>query len=201
MAYQFEASTVTGFVQQLAVGYVARGYWFYVTGRVPERKDPLAVDAKLIKKYAIDQSKWARARRKKAGVANLQYLRHDRFFIIVATHGEHAFFWEEPFKDARRAPVRFAGYSISYRGGHALVRLDRETYKNLKGHFLDLAMRRSVSSLAEELGRIPFEPYCGVRRQVLNIHRAVNRARQQGGLAEVPVSALRLQRRVVKVFV
>ena len=29
-----EASTLEGFIQQLAVSYVARGHWFYVTGTV-----------------------------------------------------------------------------------------------------------------------------------------------------------------------
>ena len=46
-----EAVSVEGFVQQLAVGYVQHGHWFYVTGDVPERKGPRAVDAKLIELY------------------------------------------------------------------------------------------------------------------------------------------------------
>ena len=36
--YRFEATTIEGFVQQVAVQYVARGYWFYVSGIVPEAK-------------------------------------------------------------------------------------------------------------------------------------------------------------------
>ena len=39
-AYRYEATSVAGFIQQLAVCYVGRGYWFYVTGTVPEHKDP-----------------------------------------------------------------------------------------------------------------------------------------------------------------
>lgn len=41
--YRFEASTIEGFVQQVAVQYFGRGYWFYVSGIVPEGKDPQAV--------------------------------------------------------------------------------------------------------------------------------------------------------------
>ena len=41
--YRFEASTIEGFVQQVVVQYVACGYWFYVSGIVPEGKDPQAV--------------------------------------------------------------------------------------------------------------------------------------------------------------
>src|SRR5262249_4567587 len=36
--YHWEAVSVAGFIQQLAVSYVGSGYWFYVTGRIPEGK-------------------------------------------------------------------------------------------------------------------------------------------------------------------
>ena len=48
MAYRCVAISVAGFVQQLAVSYIANGYWFYVTGRIPEHKDPAVIDVKLI---------------------------------------------------------------------------------------------------------------------------------------------------------
>jgi hypothetical protein len=53
MQYRCEATSVAGFIQQLAVGYLARGYLFYVTGRVPEGKDPKRLDEKLITKYCF----------------------------------------------------------------------------------------------------------------------------------------------------
>jgi hypothetical protein len=60
---------------------------------------------------------------------------------------------------------------------------------------------RFFSSLLEKaLRAIRFAPYAPVRRQVLNIHRGVNRARKTAGLALVPVAALRLRRPVVRVF-
>ena len=72
MPYQCVAMSVAGFVQQLAVNYVARGYCFYVTGTIPEGKDPAKTDRKIIEQYGIDISKWARARRRKEGKANIQ---------------------------------------------------------------------------------------------------------------------------------
>lgn len=75
--YRYEATTVSGFLQQLAVAYLAHGYRFYVTGKIPEGKDPVAVDRKLLAKYDVGISKWVRARRKRAGLANCQYLRFD----------------------------------------------------------------------------------------------------------------------------
>jgi len=204
--YQYDATTAAGFLQQLAVAYLGHGYWFYVTGRVPEGKDPAVVDRKLLAKYQVELSKWARARRKAAGLANVQYLRFGRFFVLVATRGEHPFFkGEEHFKDAREEPIRFGAYSVSVKRGvdgrwHPSVRLHPETYRELRAHLVGIATHRSVEALASELRRLPFEPYAPVRRQLLNVLRALNRARRVAGLESVPVSALRLSRRGVKPF-
>jgi hypothetical protein len=204
--YRCEATTVGGFVQQLAVAYVQHGYWFYVTGEIPERKCPLAVDAKLIDRHDIAISKWSRARRKQSGRANVQYIRYGRFFVLIATRGEHRFFEDEPkFRDIRRDSLSFAGYSIGYKLGadrkwHVSVRIHPTEYLKLKAYFLDLAMQRSVENLTAELRRIPFEPYAPVRRQFLNILRAVNRKRKKAGYELVPVEALRLRRRMLRPF-
>ncbi len=200
--YRCVAVNKQAFVQQLAVQYVAHGYWFYVTGCIPERKDPQAVDLKLMERYGIGVSAAERSRRKLAGMANVQYLRHDRFFVLIATHGWHRFFEDEAaeMKDCRRYPVKFAGYSISHRNGHASVRIEQKAYKELKAYFLDLACRRRVETLEEQFRRIRFEPYAPVRRQLLTIHRAVNRKRQTAGFEPVPLACLRFRRRVYRVF-
>jgi hypothetical protein len=172
--YRCVCDSVEGFVQQLAVGYVARGFYFYTTGNIKPSKDPAAVDAKLIDRYGIDVSKWQRARRKRAGIANLQYVRHDRFFVLLATHGDHPFFADEPFRDIREAPIKFHGYSIGCGKGydgrwHASVRIHAAEYRSLKAYFLDLAVHRSAECLAGEFQRVPFAPFARVRRQMLNI--------------------------------
>lgn len=95
MAYRCVAASVAGFVQQLAVSYVTHGYYFYVLGRIPDHKLPAETDQKIISQYGIDVSKWTRARRKKDGLANVHYLRYGRFFVLLATHGEHPFFEAE----------------------------------------------------------------------------------------------------------
>ena len=205
--YRYEATSIAGFVQQLAVAYVQHGYWFYVTGTIPEHKCPLAVDAKLLDRYGIAISKWARARRKQSGRANVHYLRYRRFFVLIATHGEHQFFEAEPtFRDIRRDSLSFAGYSIGYKQGadrkwHASVRIHPSEYLKLKSHFMSLATHRSVEKLAAEFQRIPFEPYAPVRRQFLNILRAVNRERERAGFELVPLESLRLARGPVRPFV
>lgn len=200
--YRCVSITPEGFIQQLAVCYVGRGYWFYVTGTVPEHKDPASVDRKLIERYRIDLSKWAKARRKLAGTANVQYLRHGRFFVLLATHGHHDLFSTEAsvIRDARRSPIRFAGYSVSYRGGHPHVRIDRDAYLELKAWMLTNATGASIAELFSELRRAPYEPYAPVRRQLLCIWRAVNRARKLASLEPLPVECIRMKRRIVLPF-
>src|SRR5262245_40150444 len=86
--YRAVTSTSEGFVQQVAVNLVPHGYRFFVTGQIPAHKDPATVDVKLIDRYGLDVSKWARARGKKNGQARMQYLRHGRFFLLIATEGQ-----------------------------------------------------------------------------------------------------------------
>lgn len=208
MAYRCVAASVSGFVQQLAVGYVARGYYFYVSGKIPEAKDPVQTDEKIIAQYGIGVSKWTRARRKKGGMANVQYLRYGRFFVIIANHGDQPFFAAEAsrLRDIRRAPIPFMGYSVGCRRSHhegsyhASVRIRQETYRDLKARFEKRAVHRSVEELCRELRAIPYEPYAPVRDQLRGIVRAINRRRAKGGCEPVPMSALRRTRMPVKPF-
>lgn len=206
MKYRCVATSVEGFVQQLAVVYITHGYWFYVAGKIPEGKDPAAVDAKLICRYGIGISKWARYRRKSQGLANVQYLRYDRFFVLVATKGRHTFFEAESnVQDIRRQPLRFGGYSVGYGRGadtrfHVSVRIAADEYLRLRSYMVAQAAHHSKEYLRSAFGRIPFEHYAPVRAQLLNILRAVNRARRAAGFQCVPLSALRFRRRSVRPF-
>jgi len=200
--YRCEVPTLGGFVQQVAVSYLAHGYFFYVAGIIPEGKDPRRVDEKLVERYRLDISKWTRARRKRAGLANVAYLRHCRFFVLLATHGEHPFFDAEgaAVRDVRRVPIKFGSYSIGFRGGHPHVRIAAATMLDLKEQLRRLALRRSSAELAAVLHRLPFEPYAPVRSQFCELLRFVNRLRSVAGLESVPRSALRFRRSVLRVF-
>ena len=204
--YRCVATSIEGFVQQLAVGYVTHGYWFYVSGWIPEGKDPCKTDAKLIERYGIDVSKWTRCRCKKAGAANVQYLRHGRFFVLLATHGQHPFFVQEPgFRDIREKPLEFAGYSIGCRRGldgnyHASVRLSRWRVRAWQENLAQIALRPDVENVARALHALPAAPYAPVRRQLLQLLGQVNRRRKAASLEPIPVSALRLRRSPVAPF-
>jgi hypothetical protein len=80
------------------------------------------------------------------------------------------------------------------------VRIAQEEYTRLKSYFLDLSVRRSSEALGREFLRLPFEPYAPVRRQLLNLHRAVNRERKTAGYELLPMTCLRLRRKVYRPF-
>ena len=208
MAYRCVATSVAGFVQQLAVAYIANSSWFYVKGWIPERKDPARTDAKIITQYDLDVSKWTRARRRKAGAASVQYLRCGRFYVIVATHGEHPFYAAEgrQVHDFRRRPLFCEGYSIGCRcargGGkwHASVRIERERFRRLKCDFGGLAVHCSIEEMVRHFRAIVFERYAPVRDQLGILLRAVNRRRKAAGFELVPLDAIHRLRRSIRPF-
>ncbi len=202
MRYRCEATSVAGFIQQLAVGYVARGYYFYVVGKVPEGKDPRLLDEKLVSKYGISASKGVRARRKALGLANVQYLRCKNQFILLATPGKHEFFLLEArqIRDAREIPIKLFGYAVSFRNGHPHVRIEQERYLELKALLGDLSVHRKRDWLENEFHSVGFEPYAPVRSQLHCILREVNRRRKTAHFERVPSSCVRTRRRIVRPF-
>ena len=205
-SYRFEAAHVSGFMQEL-VRYVSHGYRYYVTAEVPARKDVARVDEKLVSGYGIAMSRWARARRKRAGKANLQYLRHDRFFVLIATPGEHVFFKRENPSDIRERALCYGGYEVRSVLGpdgkwHASVRIADDQYRRVCAHLEELAPRVSRERLALELEALPFEPWAPVATQFRALRARVNRARRRAGVhGDVPMERLRLRRKSLRGFV
>lgn len=214
MTYRCAASSMVGLVQQIACNYLPHGYWFFVVGRVPEGKDALTIDEKLIQKYGIDMSRQMRSRRKRRGRANVHYVRFEDQFILLATRGRHLFFEEERAKirDAREVPIRVGGYSLMCKkdgssaaakdGDRYRVRVQvcREVYRDWRNYFVERARDCSADQLARELYCIPYEPYAPVRRQALMILRLVNKVLVGRGLEKLDWSVLRYRRQVVKPF-
>lgn len=157
--YKCEATTLEGFIQQLAVAYVARKYFFYVTGCVPARLSAAEHDERMLAKFEVARSKWSRYRRRQQlgpdgfPLANVQYLRYRDFWVLLATSGHHHFFVEHhqadvrggrQYRDVREQPICFGGYSIGWRG-RVTVRLTVPAYRQLRTHFVErgiLAIRR-----------------------------------------------------------
>jgi len=204
--YRCVTVSVEGFVQQVAVNLLPHGYRFYVTGNIPEHKDPETVDAKLIERYGVDLSRWARGRRRKQGRASVQYLRHGRFFVLIATAGQHDFLTQETkFRDVRRVPLQCFGYSIgAYQraGGswHPSVRIAPRVFKELKQEFTEAALRCTAAEIGGRIGGLPFAPFAPVRSQCFTLLRLVNRRRKRAGLPLVRADCVRRRRRPVVVF-
>ena len=132
----------------------------------------------------------------------------------MATKGEHRFFQEEAkaIRDIRRVPIRYAGYSISYKPGgrkkdgsrddkwHSHVAIDRQQYLCLRAWFAARAHRDSAKKLALAFYQLPIAPYAPVRRQLLMLLREVNRVRKTSGKKKLPSEILPLRRRVVRPF-
>jgi hypothetical protein len=81
------------------------------------------------------------------------------------------------------------------------VEIERRRYLELKAWLLELATHRSAEKLALAFYELPFEPYAPVRRQMLNLFRAVNRSRRRAGFKLVPVEVLPLRRRIICPFI
>jgi hypothetical protein len=201
--YRYLATSPTGLIQQLAVCLLPTGYHFYTAGTIPPHKDPTAVDAKLLDRYAIAASRHAKYRQSKAGFAKVQYLRCGSFFVLVATLGVHPIFGMEAdnLKDFRRNGLRFADHLVTIRNGHSRVSIAPEKYREVKRWFVDRALKRTAGELLGDFQALPFESYSGVVAQLFNILRAVNRRRKAAGLKPLPWEpCIRVKRRKVKVF-
>lgn len=219
MAYQYKAASIEGAIQLIAASYLRHGYYWYVTGDIPEGKPADAIDAKLLSKYQIDVSEWERRRRKKAGLANAHYLRFKNWFIILVSDGHHKMKQpagqggeKESIRDARRYPIKLGGYSISYRRAGiqesgrkcerfcAHVRIESKKYAQLKATFESLATHRTAENLSHEFKNLPFARYAPIRRQLLVLARMVNNKRKPHGFEPIAYSSLGLRRTPVKVY-
>lgn len=205
--YRCEALSIEGFVQQIAVSLVLHGYFFYVTGEIPDKKDPQVIDAKLIARYGLDISKFTRCRKKRGGIAGVQYLRHGRFFVLMATEGNHDFFDLEGkmIADIRVHPLQCFDYSIGCfqrrtAKWHPSVRIAAERFRSIKKDMILSALSVSERELAERIRSLPFAPFAPVRSQCFSLLRFINHRRNLAGLALVSDTCVRRHRRPVKVF-
>lgn len=203
--YRCEATSVTGFIQQLACVYLRSGYVRAACGILPEGKDAASFDRKQIERYELDETT-ARMRwqRRRAGLARVQYLRHDRVFAILATDGEHDLFEREEgriARDLRKRPLLAFGYSLRMGSGHVQVRIADIEYHAFAAEVLHLARReRTPDKIAGLFRRLPYESYAPIRGQLFGLLATVNRERTRAGVALVPADAVRKHRRIVRPF-
>ena len=101
---------------------------------IPEGKDPRRVDEKLHREVSSSTCRnLPELGERLRASANVQYLRHRRFFVLACDARNAQILSprlrraakERAFAIAGESPIKFASYAISYRGGHAHVRIEQ----------------------------------------------------------------------------
>ncbi|MEQ8212178.1 MAG: hypothetical protein RH917_20430 [Lacipirellulaceae bacterium] len=216
--YRCVATSIEGFLFQLAVSYVTNGkYYFYVQGSVPSWRTPAEHDSRMLSQYDVAISKFARCRRRKRignsgrHLANCQYLRFSNFWILLCQEGENAFFErncrrdadgaieEQWFCDVRKSAIQFNEYSVGFFNDKLTVRLTSKAMAGLRSYYLGLALK-PLPYLREELATFPYEAYGGVLKQRYSILRSMNLKRGAAGLPAIPTSFIKKRRKPVKPF-
>ena len=155
------------------------GYWYYKTGWIPEPKDPARTDEKILRAYAVPRSRMALHREGKKGRAKLRYYRTGRFFVLLATDGDHPFFEADKPNDVRVTPLRYHGFTISYEGKIRL-RWSTEVYRKLRRMFMDRVLDPAVVIEARfKRLRHPYHPDILLQRQ--RLVRGVSQKRRRAG--------------------
>lgn len=199
--YCAEATSAAGFLQMLAANYLPAGCVFYTQGLLKPHMDAAAIDAKLIARYEIAISKYARCWRRKQGQAAVHLLRYRLFFLLLASEGRHGFYEHEAnIRDARTSPILFRDYAVSVQDGHSCVRLAPPIEHKLREDFLAMACIRSAAAIAREFHALPYEPYKPVVWQLLKILRLVNARRDSTGMGPVAEKCIRRCRRIRRPF-
>ena len=167
--------------------------------------------------------------RKKRGVINVAYLRHERDWILLASPGRH-----EPTKEgwidwreaesgslrncSRGQPIYAYGYSITLVRGDYLrkqtpntapqqdgkirvrVQISRRGRALLREQLLRHACSRNEEWFARQFWNLPFEPYAPVRKQLLSLLRQINVVRKKAGLRKLSTNVIRYRRDLVSVY-
>lgn len=162
------------------------GYYYYVTGWIPEGKDPRKTDEKLIRKYEIRRQRMALYRDAQVGRAKVRLYRFGRLFIVMASEGEHQIFHQEKMSDIRKTPLLVNGFTIVGREGEVSVRWSKRVYKKLREGFLKAALSPRVK-IEEKLRGLKHPAYPGIFRQKERIIRAVMRKRKRAGKEKITV--------------
>lgn len=219
--YKYLATSLCGFIQQVAIAYVGNGKYFYYYKRaIKPGKDATKTDEFWVNDFPAGLSRWAKARRKQKGISNYQYIRFESVYLVLASRGDRSEFRKDvgPYlKNCRKEPIRVGGYSISWKPdrtseatlkilgrtrpeGHVCVRLTAEKYKKLKAYALSLALKKSSQDLEWWFWNVEVIPFAPVKRQMRDIFRAVNKKRKCQGLMKLDPWCLKRLRRQVFPF-
>ncbi len=181
MEYGYLIASKHLLVEYLATKLLTKGYYFYTIFSIPKDKDPLLVDAKLILTYSTHLPKYTVAKRKKAGIASVKYMRVGHLALLIATKGTSDYFAKEKWVDIREKPLCVGGYSLSVARtgnkntfGKVSVRLHRENQRRLKRFILRWAIRRDRVWWENFIRNLRYLPFRGVQDSVFALIKFLN---------------------------
>lgn len=156
---------------QMTVYLCGQGYYYYHVTCLPEKKRErwAKTDAKLIKKYRTNKSKWQRARQKQKGLANFIYLRWHNIAVIMHTMGriDDNVTYDDPFYDVRKKPMRLPISELleieiyKRKNGSFTCRLTSKTYRGIKQTLRDVARLKNVKRIYHEYNKLNGIPAWG----------------------------------------
>ena len=186
--YHAEAKTSAELIRRLTKYYLPHGYYFFTTSTVPEHKDVAQVDRNIIEKYGLAISRTARSRNKAKGVARVQYLRHERQVILVATSGDHDFFEDKSVRDCRLTPLPVWYYWITATQKRYRVKVCPESYHAVREKLLRLAEGGKEEAAIEAFHALPWLNYPDIRKQRQRLLKEVTQVLKRWGQASLHLS-------------
>jgi hypothetical protein len=198
----FLANSTGELIRQLITDCIPNSYYFFLNGYTPEDEEPTETDSIILN--MIEAAKWRMGSRKDQ--AQVQYLRHHRTYLLLATAGVHPIINDNAHlvRDIRKTPLGFNGYSIScqrVRGGSGYrgsVQVGVQYFGVFREKFLAMSVRSSAVEMTDAFLALNFEPYPPVHEQLGALLKAVNEKRRAAGLELVRRSAVGLGGATVK---
>ncbi|BAZ00482.1 hypothetical protein NIES37_44740 [Tolypothrix tenuis PCC 7101] len=182
----YEAHTLGEFLRKVAIDYLRYGYYRYLLRVIPEKMEVHSIDRKVIADYEITVCRMTRFRRKKAGRANVAYVRWGRRFVLLATEGMHEEFEKRRFLDIRENPLYVNGYSIGIHAGKPCVMIEPTRYQLIRSHLHAIALFNEAR-VTEYLRNISPFSFPGIVRQKRRLLHEVNRRRKRAGLSTIKI--------------
>lgn len=182
----YEAHTLGEFLRKVAIDYLRYGYYRYLLRVIPEKMEVHSIDRKVIADYEITVCRMTRLRRKKAGRANVAYVRWGRRFVLLATEGVHEEFEKRRFLDIRENPLYVNGYSVGVHAGKPCVMIEPTRYQLIRSHLHAIALFNEARVTDYLQNTSPFN-FPGVVRQKRRLQHEVNKRRKVAGLPLIKV--------------
>lgn len=179
-----EVGSLGDFLRRIAFDYARYGYTRYALRQIPADKDFQAIDLKLHRVYGVTSCRTRRSRQRRRGLACVEYLRFQEWFILLATPGHHEAFSKIRSFDLRQSPLHFRGYSVGFVGERVSIRVARSVWRRVQRKVYQGALQDGAE-VEKWLASLPFYRFPDVVTQLESLTLAINLRRKRAGLSRV----------------